>query len=180
VEIFEHEYPIPETISPRLQIAWRQIEFASRYTRTLLDDLTDNEWFWSPESLSTHIAWQVGHIAISIYGLTLFRQRGRAEVDAELMSGKFRKLFMKGTQPTSKRDDYPSPQEILEVLERVESQMRIELPHFDGDALDEAIDPPHAAFGNRFGALLFAGEHCMLHAGQIGMLRRLMGKLQLR
>jgi hypothetical protein len=184
MEIFEHQYPVPETYSLRLQIAWRQIEFATRYTRIMLEDLTDDDWFWSPQSLttsmSTHIGWQVGHIAISIYGLTLFRQRGRAEIDSELMSGKFRKRFMKGTEPTPNRDDYPDPQEILAVLDRVEEQMRIELPSFDGDPLDEVSDPPHAVFGNRYGALLFAGEHTMLHAGQIGMLRRLMGKPPLR
>jgi hypothetical protein len=58
--------------------------------------------------------------------------------------------------------------------------MKKEIVTFDGDQLDETIDPPHAAFATRYGALLFAGDHEMIHAGQIGMLRRLMGKEPLR
>ena len=43
--------------------------------------------------------------------------------------------------------------------------MRVEIVGFDGDGLDEPVDAPHAAFATRYGALLFAGDHEMLHAG---------------
>jgi hypothetical protein len=112
--------------------------------------------------------------------LTLFRQRGRQDVDSELMSGKFRKLFMRGTEPKPDREAYPTPAEIRKVLERVHEQMRVEIVGFDGDCLDEPVDAPHSAFATRYGALLFAGDHEMLHAGQIGLLRRVMGKSPLR
>lgn len=179
MDIFDHDYPIPDKISSRLQVAWRRIEFARRYTMTLITDLDDRDWFWSPPQYGTHIAWQVGHLAMSEYGLTLFRQRGRAEIDSELMSGKFRKLFMRGTEPKTDAELYPRPEEILSVLDRVHQQMQTELPSFDPH-LDEPTDPPHSAFNTRYGALLFAGDHEMIHAGQIGMLRRLMGKNPLR
>ncbi len=180
MSIFDHQYPIPATLSERLQIAWRRIEFARNYSLTLLEGLSDDDWYRSPDQVTTHIAWQVGHLAMSEYGLTLFRQRGRADVDSELMSGKFRKLFMRGTEPQRQRELYPEPTEILAVLERVHHQMRIELVGFDGPDLDLPLDPPHAAFATRYGALLFAGDHEMLHAGQIGLLRRLIGKPPLR
>ena len=180
MDIFAHDYPVPDSISERLQIAWRRIEFARRYTLVLLEDLEMDEWFWVPDSLTTNVAWQVGHLAMSEYGLTLFRQRGRADVDSELMSGKFRKLFMRGTEPKPDQDAYPDPGEILEVLDRVHRQMRTEIVGFDGDELDETVDAPHSAYATRYGALLFAGDHEMLHAGQIGLLRRLMGKPPLR
>jgi hypothetical protein len=86
MNMFLHNYLLPVGISERLQIVWRQIEFARNYSLTLLDDLTDDNWFWSPPNFTTHIAWQVGHLAMAQYGLALFRQRGRAEVDSELMS----------------------------------------------------------------------------------------------
>lgn len=179
--IFDHNIPIPEHVSQRLQIVWRNIEFARRYSLSLLADLDDDEWFFSPDSVTTHIAWQAGHLAMSQYGLTLFRQRGRnLEVDRKLMSGKFRKLFMRGTQPSDCRTDYPPPAEILEVLDRIHEQMRMELPEFDDAELDEPAEAPHAAYATRYGALVFAANHEMLHAGQIGLLRRLMGKPPLR
>ena len=180
MKIFDHEYEHLDGLSPRLELVLRRIQFARRYTMTMITDLEDTDWFWMPDSYPTHIAWQMGHIAMSHYGLTLFRQRGRERsVDAGLMSGKFRKLFLKGTTPIGGSDNYPTPEEILEVLDRVYRQTLTELPGFE-DHLDESCEPPHAAFGTKYGSLLFAADHEMLHAGQIGMLRRLMGKEPLR
>lgn len=178
--IFDHDYPVAHSLSPRLQDAVRQIEFARSYTLLSLEDLNDDDWYWCPEQMDTHIAWQAGHLAVAQYGLTLFMQRGRADVDSELMTGKFRKRFMKGTAPTRNRDDYPPVSEIRQVMERVHQQMREEIGSFDGDHLDEAASEPHAAYATKLGSLLFASKHEMLHAGQIGMLRRLMGKEPLR
>ena len=124
MEIFKHEYSIEAPVSERLETAIRRIEFVRKYTMTLLEDLEPDDWFWMPGNFATgtsetggsktggsetgsdfktHIAWQVGHIAMSEYGLTLFQQRGRnREVDAGLMSSKFRKLFMRGTVPVAR------------------------------------------------------------------------------
>jgi len=181
MEIFEHQYPSAVGTSDRLATAIRRIEFARNYTMTLLADLAPEDWFWTPENYPTHIGWQVGHLAMSEYGLTLFQQRGRnREIDAGLMSGKFRKLFMRGTEPSLDFENHPTPEEILDVLGKVHEQMRREIATYDGDALDEPLGPPTSAYATRYGALLFAGDHEMIHAGQIGMLRRLMGKAPVR
>ena len=121
-----------------MELVVRRIEFTRRYTLELLEGLDDSDWFWMPDAYPTHIAWQVGHIAMSHYGLTLFRQRGRAEVDSSLMSGKFRKLFMKGTTPKSGAENYPTPTEILDVLAVVFKQTIFELPDFE-EHLDEPV-----------------------------------------
>lgn len=166
--------------SARLELAVAHIESCRRYTNQLVADLTDDEWFWLPQPAISHIAWQIGHLAVAEYGLTLFRQRGRAEIDTELMSGAFRKLFMKGTSASAHREDYPAPTEIMAVRDRVHAQFLQEVDQFDGDALDQPSDPPHSGTSNRYGSLLFAGDHEMLHAGQIGLIRRLMGKNPVR
>lgn len=181
MKIFDHKYDLAAVVSERLETAIRRIEFARNYTMTLLGDLEPEDWFWMPDNYPTHIAWQVGHLAMSEYGLTLFQQRGRdREVDAGLMSGKFRKLFMRGTTPSTDFEAHPQPDEILQVLENVHRQMRTEIVGFDGEDLDEALGPPTSSYATRYGALLFAGDHEMIHAGQIGMLRRLMGKPPVR
>ena len=167
-------------ISERLSIAIKQIESARAYTKTMLADLTPEDWYFVPDPPVSHIAWQVGHLAMAEYGLCLFRQRGRQEVDSELMSGKFRKLFMKGTMPSDDSGDYPQPEEILTVLDRVHEQALLEMPAFDGAGLDEPLEMPYFGFPTRYGSLLFAGHHEMLHCGQIGMLRRLIGKPPVR
>ncbi len=175
---------IPEKVSTttftRLEIATRHIHSARQYTLSLLDGLTADDWFWTPRPAVTHIAWQVGHLAFAQYGLVLFRQRGRLAEDAELMSSGFRKTFAKGTTPSPDRSSYPVIDEIRKTFDRVYDQAMSELNEMDDDGLDEPVESPHAAYSTRYGALLFAADHEMLHAGQIGLLRRLMGKLPLR
>ena len=169
-----------QTSINRIESFLQNMKFARAYTMTLLDGLADQQWYWSPANMTTHVAWQVGHLAMAQYGLCLFRQRGRLSEDSELMSSKFRKLFMKGTMPTAEASDYPTPKEILEVLDRVHNRVLLEVPGFSDELLDEAIGPPTAAYETRYGSLLMAVNHEMLHAGQIGLLRRLMGEEPIR
>ena len=138
------------------------------------------DWFRPPAEGVTHLAWQVGHLAMAEYGLLLFRQRGRQPVDSEIMSGKFRKAFSKGTTPDPHPENNPSGDEILKVFHRVHAQAAEELPRFDDAQLDEPIDMPYAVYPTRLGSVLFCAHHEMLHAGQIGLLRRLLGKAPVR
>src|SRR5437764_224555 len=64
------------TMSPRLQVAWNEIQAARQYTLRLLDDLTQDEWFRMPQPSVTHIGWQIGHLAMAEYRLALERIRG--------------------------------------------------------------------------------------------------------
>lgn len=160
--------------------ALAQILSARQYLETLLADLDDPLWFTMPAGCGTHIAWQVAHLAMAEYGLCLFRQRGREPVDLELMPSSFRKQFQRGSQPQSDPAANPSPAEIREVLARVHAQVLRELPTFTDEQLRQPTEMPYAAEATRFGALLFCAHHEMLHAGQIGLIRRLLGKTPVR
>lgn len=163
-----------------LELATRQLQFAREYTQSLLVDIGPQEWFAMPPGAPTHLAWQVGHLAMAEYGLCLFRQRGRQEIDTELMSSKFRKLFSRGTTPDPDPAAYPSAEEVLATMQRVHQQVLVELPTFTAESLAVEIDMPYAATNTRLGAILFCSHHEMLHAGQIGLLRRLLGKAPVR
>ncbi len=166
--------------SSRLDLAIAQIHFAREYTKLLISDLEPPDWFRQPTEGVSHLAWQVGHLAMAQYGLCLFRMRGRADVDLELMTSAFRKKFSKGTTPDPDSSKNPSPAEICGVLDRVYEQAMLELPTFTDAMLDEPVDMPYAAIATKFGGLLFCSHHEMLHAGQIGLLRRLIGKVPVR
>ncbi len=165
---------------PRLELAIGQIRFAREYTQSLIADLEPSDWFRQPTEGVTHLAWQIGHLAMAQYGLCLFRMRGRADVDTELMTSAFRKKFSKGTTPDPDPSRNPSPEEICGVFNRVHEQSLSELPEFSELVLDEPIELPYTAFPTKFGGLLFCSHHEMLHAGQIGLLRRLLGKAPVR
>jgi hypothetical protein len=163
-----------------LQMALSQIGFARNYTLSILAGIDDSHWFTMPPGCPTHVAWQVGHVAMAEYGLCLFRQRGRQPVDLELMSSAFRKLFSRGTVPDSDASKYPSPAEIRTTFDRVHAQVQREAPAFTEEQLKEAVDMPYAVEATKLGALLFSSHHEMLHAGQLGLLRRLFGSQPIR
>lgn len=162
--------------STRLELVCKQIEFSRAYTLSLLADIEDEHWFEQPQEGVTHVAWQVGHLAMAQYGLGLFRMRGRRSEDSALMSGPFRKKFSKSSTPNADPAANPSPAEIRDVFERVYQQVLAELPHYTDAELDEPVDQPYALFPTKLGGLYFCAAHEMMHAGQIGLLRRLMGK----
>ncbi len=165
---------------PQLEVARKQIEFARQYTKSLIADVEDALWFTIPAGCVTHVAWQVGHLAIAQYGLCLFRIRGRQSADAELMSSAFRKKYFKGTTPDPDPAKNPEVGEIRQVFDRVYEQAQAEMAGYLEEDLQETIDEPYAAFNTKLGGLLFCSHHEMMHAGQIGLLRRLLGKAPIR
>lgn len=164
----------------RLDLVCQQIAFARKYTLSLLADIPDAEWFWQPQPGGTHIAWQVGHLAMAQYGLCLFRMRGRHEEDVRLMPSAFRKKYSKGSVPDPDPAAQPTPAEIRTVFERVYQQAMDELPCFGPELLDQPVEEPYAVYPTRLGSLYFCPLHEMMHAGQIGLLRRLMGRPTIR
>jgi hypothetical protein len=146
----------------------------------IVAEIDEADWFVMPAGCPTHVAWQVGHLAMAEYGLGLFRQRGRQPIDLELMSSSFRKQFSRGTVPEADASKYPSAGEIRATLGRVHSQFRQEAVSFTAEQLNEPVEPPFAVEATKLGCLLFCSHHEMLHAGQLGLLRRLLGKMPIR
>ena len=163
-----------------LQLAIEQIKFARAYTQTLLADIDDDEWCRVPVGASTHLAWQLGHLAMAEYGLCLFRQRGRRSEDIALMPSKFRKQFSRGSMPMIVQAENPPVAEIQSAFDRIHEQSLAEMATLDSATLAEPIDMPYAATPTKLGSLLFCSHHEMIHAGQIGLLRRLLGKQPIR
>ena len=164
----------------KLQMAIDQIAAARAYTLTLLEDIDHDHWFHQANPTPTHIAWQVGHLAMAQYGLLLFRQRGRSMDDSSLMSSSFRKKFSRGTTVSRDPEFYPPVTDILNVFHAIYDQSMSELVKYPLDQLNDPIDDPYAAYPTKLGCLLFCVHHEMLHAGQIGLLRRLLAKDPIR
>jgi hypothetical protein len=170
----------------KLQMATDQIVAARAYTLTLLEDIDHDHWFHQANQVDqayptpTHVAWQVGHLAMAQYGLLLFRQRGRSLDDSSLMASSFRKKFSRGTTVSSDPEFYPSVDDILNVFHAIYDQSMTELAEYPLDQLNDPVDDPYAAYPTKLGCLLFCVHHEMLHAGQIGLLRRLLAKEPIR
>ena len=68
----ESSVPDPASAMQMLDGALGQIRFARHYTLELLEATPRDRWFEIPEGLQTNIAWQVGHLTVSQYGLLMF------------------------------------------------------------------------------------------------------------
>ncbi len=164
-----------ETFPPELELARGQIEFARSYTRSLLEGLPDDQWFCQPPGCPTHIAWQVGHLAMAQYMLTLFRLRGKTPDDAEVIPKPFLKRFVRGSQPEPDPAKNLPPAEIRATFDGVYQQLLVEWPQIDPAILSTRVLEPYAVEDTVLGSLYFCAAHEMLHAGQIGLIRRLLG-----
>jgi hypothetical protein len=168
------------SIASRLELAINNLRGSRTFTKRFLTDLTDAEWFWTPSEYTTHIAWQVGHITTAQYGLCLRRVRGRTKEDESLISDAYIEAFSIGSKPVADPKEYPLLDEIKQVLEAVIERTVSELSKRSDAELEVPLEQPHPVFKTKLGAVEFAPQHEMVHAGQIAMLRRLMGKPPLR
>jgi hypothetical protein len=110
----------------------------------------------------------------------LFRQRGRAEGDMQLMPGWLRKKFGRGTIPPTETNEIPSKAELLSSLQAIHDESMSTVKMLTAEQLSEPTEMPFAAYPIKLGALLFCPIHESIHAGQIGLLRRLHGLTPVR
>jgi len=166
--------------SHRLPVAIDRIKFARQYTSRFLQGLSDDQWFWCPSELTTHIAWQVGHLAVAQYNLCLRRIRGRTAADESLISDRFIDAFKLGSTPDPAPANNPPLAEIRRVFDAVHQQALTELAPRSDAELDVPVETPHPAFNTKLAAVEYCPQHELVHAGQIALLRRLLGKPPLR
>ena len=196
--------PVPHLAMAEAMLlgALGQIAWARRYTRELLAATPRELWFQCPRlgqlgaeasvepsvageqasSLAvTNIAWQVGHLAVSQYGLLMFRIHGRRDDDLELVPGKFRKTFSRGSDPSSPSVAQYSAEELLDRFDRIHQAALLGLTTgFDPRALLEPVDMPYAVYPINLGGILFCPLHEQIHSGQIGLIRRGLGLAPVR
>ena len=173
-------YELPMPTPARLESVIERLRRARAFTRQFLTGLAADEWFWTPPTYTTHIAWQVGHIAVAEYNLCLRRLRGRTADDERLIPDAFIEAFKLGSTPVAGASNNPSLEEIQRVFDGVHEQVLSELPLVDNAELDTPLEKPHPAFKTKLGAIEYSPHHELVHAGQIAMLRRLMGKPPIR
>ena len=114
------------------------------------------------------------------YAICLARRRGSEPGDRELMSREFRKQFGKGSTPNPDPAGQPTPEDIRGVMTVIHQQSLLELADEQEERLLEPLAAPHEMFNTLLEALQFCSAHEMMHAGQIGLLRRLLGHDPLR
>ena len=159
----------------RVPFLVNSLKTTRQYTTKVLDWIPESDWFKQPEGGVTHTAWQVGHLAIAEYFLAMERIRGEQPGDNDLINDDFRKRFGRTSIPDPNPDNNPSPSEIRAWFDRVHEQALQETANLNDSVLDERCDGEHPMFKDKFGSLNWCVQHEFSHAGQLSLIRRLLG-----
>jgi hypothetical protein len=157
------------------ELALAQVQQARTYTNGLLARIPHSEWLRLPPGGVSNVAWQVGHLAMAQYRLCLDRIRGPQPDDDSLVSASFLARYGRGSTPSDDPAGNSPIQEIVAVFDRVHQRVFLESAGWTDDDLQAATSQPHPYFSTKIDALWWCARHEMLHAGQIGLLRRLLG-----
>jgi hypothetical protein len=150
-----------------------QIDFARQYTLARVEAVDLAEWYSIPAGGVSHLAWQIGHIAMAEYRICLERLRPRTPTDERLIPDDFLKTFGRESAPAAVIGY--SADEIRAVFDAVHTQVLTELPDYPDTDLDLPPLKPHPLFQTRMTGLIYAPLHEMIHCGQIALLRRMLG-----
>ena len=164
----------------QLKLALKEIDFARNYTLSLLDDIPQDQWLAMPGGVPTHIAWQVGHLAMAEHRLALMRVRGERPDDEQLIPSEFVTRYGKDSVADPAAENNIPLDDIRATFDRVHRRTLEELATFSEDRLSEPLEAPHPMVDNKLDVLWYAAQHEMVHAGQIGLVRRMLGKPPVR
>ena len=146
------------------------LEFARGYTLWLLDGTPEADWHRTPPGAATSVAWQVGHLAFAEHRLILERVCGLPEAGGVLPT-KYFTLFGRG----SAAGDCPPAGELRAALAAVHARGLAQLRARPGLDLGAPPATPHRFCKTVGECLRWCSHHETVHAGQVGLLRRLLG-----
>jgi DinB superfamily len=166
-----------EMTSHRLPALIDGLAFARNYTVALLDTIPQSDWFKMPPGCPSHVAWQVGHLAIAEARLVLERTCGRNYIEEGLLPAEYLTWFGRLSAADTDPAHGPSPTEIRDAFDQVHSAAMDAIPKLTDNELDD-ISPgvPHRFCKTKAEFLRWVAHHEMLHTGHIGLIRRMLGQ----
>ena len=157
-----------------------QLERTRVLTHQMIERVPHESWFEMPSGI-THVAWNVGHIAVAEYFLGMIFVRGPKDEDAGLIREDYVELFGYGSVPQPDPSLYPSPGDLLQALDAVHRQLLLETKAMPTAELEDPCLFPegefdhHPIFKQKGGALEWIAFHEHVHIGTLGLLRRELG-----
>lgn len=160
----------------------RQLDDTRDWTLKLIADLKGDDWTFQPAPGLAHPLWHCGHLACSENLLVHVRcLGGKGLLDAAFV-GHFP---MGGAIKSAKEHDYPSVEAVLSTMKTVHAETLKAVRGMSDALLAESAfgadgKSPHPHYRDKAGAVAHCSRHEAFHAGQIALIRRLLGKSFLR
>lgn len=163
------------------EILAAQIDETREWTHRLIADLEGDDWTFQPAPGLAHPLWLCGHLAVSQD--TLVHQRC---LQSSVLTHDFIQHFpIGGPVKGAKEHTYPPVDTVLATMQDVHVRTLAAVRGMSAALLAEpcyAADGKsiHPHYRDKRGAVSHCSRHEAFHAGQIAMIRRLLGKGFLR
>lgn len=139
--------------------------------RRNLEGVSHDESLVNPEPFGNNANWILGHLVDSCNGV--LRLLGQPTVLEPAALGRYRR----GSDPLLDAGDAVALERLLEAWDDASRRVNVGLKGATGDLLDAPLPEGNPRIGDTIGAALaFLAFHQAYHAGQLGLLRRLLGK----
>ena len=158
-----------------------QMEGSREWTLKLLADFDGDDWTFQATPGLAHALWLCGHLTGAQNTLVHVRCLGKGILD-ESFTGHFP---IGGPVKSTAEHDYPSIETVLATMADVHTKTCEAIRGMSDALLAESAfgadgKTPHPHYVDKAGAVSHAGRHEAFHAGQLAMIRRLLGKPFLR
>ena len=160
----------------------QQLDGSREWTLRLIADLKGGDWIFQPAPGLAHPLWLCGHLASSENLLIYVRCLGTKG----LLDASFAEHFpIGGPVKSAAEHDYPPISVVLDTMKTVHEQTLQAIREMSESLLAEpafAADGKsiHPHYRDKAGVVAHCSRHEGFHAGQIAMIRRLLGKSFLR
>lgn len=157
-----------------------QIDGGRNWTLRLLADVQGADWGFQPAPGLAHPLWICGHLAVAQHLLVFERSLGGA-----FLSPEFARLFpIGGAIPPLDQHPYPAAAEVLDTMSNLHQRTLQALRAAPESVLAEpafgAGGATHPHYRDKRGAVAHCHRHEAFHAGQLALIRRLLGRTFLR
>mgnify|MGYP006274528363 CR=1 FL=1 len=146
----------------------------ARYVLTsYIEDFTDEDLLARSISDAHHAAWQLGHLISSEYRMI---KAIKPEIP-ELLNSEFIQMHDKANAFTPGTQHFATKKEYLALLSVVRSTTREVLQSFSEQQLSEPGPEFMRSYAPTIGSVFTSiGSHELMHAGQLAVIRRKLGK----
>ncbi len=158
----------------------QELDGTRDWTLKLLADLDGDDWFFQPAPGLAHPLWICGHLAVAQHLLIHVRCLNRPFLD-EAFAARFP---IGGPVPGREETDYPDPATVRATMDEVHARTLEAVGAMSDELLAEPAwgkdGQPHPHYRDKRGAVAHCSRHEAFHAGQLALIRRLLGKPFLR
>jgi hypothetical protein len=148
------------------------VEFTHMVTRAYVDDLSDADLLVRSVPGCNHIAWQLGHLAVSTQGM--LTSIGK---DAPQLPDGFAAAHTKETAASDDPRKFASKAEYVALTEKMKAASLAAIEATSDGDLDLPAPESMREYAPTVGAVLaLLGTHWLMHVGQFVPIRRKLGK----